>query len=215
MAKDHVLVSDLGSIVEALNTTITENKAYLSEIDGAIGDGDHGINMAKGFNLAAEALSGQEGDMASNLKKLSNTLMMKIGGSMGPLYGMFFKAMAESVSDKEQIGLSDFTEMIVSARDAISKISPAKPGDKTLMDCLVPAVESLQSSVDNSHDFDTALNQMKQAAEAGKDSTKDLVSKLGRSSRLGERSRGVLDAGACSCCLILGTLADEVQAKLN
>jgi len=204
----------LSEIVGALNEVIAENKAFLSEIDGAIGDGDHGINMAKGFKLASEAIETSGGSTQENLKILSNTLMMKIGGSMGPLYGMFFKAISESIGDKSELALNDVVIFLCAAKDAIGKISPAKPGDKTLIDCLAPAVESLQQSEASGMDLAAALQAMKTAAAAGRDSTKEMIAKLGRSSRLGERSRGVLDAGSCSCYLILETFADQMAAHL-
>ncbi|MCG8526228.1 MAG: dihydroxyacetone kinase subunit L [Opitutales bacterium] len=207
-----ISLSKLSGVVAALNDTIQENKAYLSEVDGAIGDGDHGINMAKGFAIAADATADGSKTVSEELSVLSKTLMMKIGGSMGPLYGMFFKAMADTLKDRESMDLETFSGMISAAKDAISKISPAKPGDKTLMDCLVPSVESLVASVSAGDTLDAALEKMKKIAAEGRDSTKDMVAKLGRSSRLGERSRGVLDAGSCSCYLILETLANQVIA---
>lgn len=202
-------------IIDKLITVIQENKQYLSDIDGLIGDGDHGINMNKGFTMCREELDKNPGDLAHGLKVLAKILMMKIGGSMGPLYGKFFKAIALSLDGKEEIGISEFGDALQSALDAIASISPAKVGDKTLIDTLVPAVTAYKNAQNEGKTFSEALEAMKNAAIEGRDSTKDMVAKLGRASRLGERSRGVLDAGATSCCLILETIADEAGVLLK
>lgn len=203
------------AVVDRLISAIQENKQYLSDIDGAIGDGDHGINMNKGFSLCREALDKQSGDLAYGLKTLGRILMMKIGGSMGPLYGKFFTAFAKTLEGRTEIGASDFNEALANAVADIRKISPAQVGDKTLMDVLIPASAAMDKAVSEGRDFTGALDEMSAAAVAGRDSTVDMVAKLGRSSRLGERSRGVMDAGSASCCLILTTMADTVKDLLN
>lgn len=202
-------------IVDQLILTIQENKQYLSDIDGLIGDGDHGINMNKGFTMCREELDKNPGDLAHGLKTLSKILMMKIGGSMGPLYGKFFKALAVSLEGKEEIGSGDLGEALQAAVGAIASISPAVVGDKTLIDTLVPAVAVYTKAHQEGKSFTEALEAMKTAAREGRDSTIDMVAKLGRASRLGERSRGVPDAGATSCCLILETIGNEAQLLMK
>jgi phosphoenolpyruvate---glycerone phosphotransferase subunit DhaL len=199
-------------VVKHLIATIQENKQYLSDIDGLIGDGDHGINMNKGFTMCAEELEKNPGDLSYSLKVLAKILMMKIGGSMGPLYGKFFKAIGVALEGKEVIGISEMGEALKAAVDSIASISPAKVGDKTLIDTLIPALAAYQKAQTESKTFTEALEAMKIAAIEGRDSTKDMVAKLGRASRLGERSRGVLDAGATSCCLILCSMADSIKS---
>lgn len=197
-------------IVQNLILTIQQNKGILSQIDGEIGDGDHGINMSKGFTMAGEQIKDQDLDMSGALFVLSKTLLMRIGGSMGPLYGTLFAEMAKASQGKEFIDKYTAGAMIANALDGIGKLSPAKPGDKTMIDALHPAVQAYTSALENGAELLEALEQMKDAAEKGKESTRDLVSKIGRSSRLGERSRGVLDAGAVSCNLILQSFADTI-----
>jgi dihydroxyacetone kinase-like protein len=201
-------------LVDRIIVAIQENKQYLSDIDGAIGDGDHGINMNKGFTLCREALDKQNGNASYGFKTLGKILMMKIGGSMGPLYGKFFMAVGKSLEDKEEIGKAEFAAALKAALTDIQKISPAKVGDKTLMDVLIPSVETLETAVAEGASFEDALDRMSAAAEAGRDSTVDMVAKIGRSSRLGERSRGVMDAGSASCCLILTTMAATIKEIL-
>jgi dihydroxyacetone kinase-like protein len=194
---------------------IQENKQYLSDIDGAIGDGDHGINMNKGCTLCEEELQSNPGNLALGFKTLSKILMMKIGGSMGPLYGYFFKSMAAACDGAEVIDAGIFGKMLISGKEGIQQISTATPGDKTMMDVLVPAEAAYQAALQAGEPFRLCLTKMAEAARQGRDATKDMVAKLGRSSRLGERSRGVIDAGAASCCLILETMAESMGRLLE
>jgi len=203
------------AIIENLIVAIQQNKQYLSDIDGAIGDGDHGINMNKGFTLCREALDKQSGDMAYGFATLGKILMMKIGGSMGPLYGKFFISMGKAMQDFQEIGAEEFAQGLKGALTSIQAISPAKVGDKTLMDVLIPSVAAYESALASGKSFQEALDDLSQAAVAGRDSTIDMVAKLGRSSRLGERSRGVMDAGAASCCLILCDMASTIKGLIG
>ncbi len=194
---------------------IQQNKQYLSDIDGLIGDGDHGINMNKGFTMCREELDKNPGDLAHSAKTLSKILMMKIGGSMGPLYGKLFRGFANELDGKPEIGIDEMALALEGMLVSIQSISPAKPGDKTLIDSLSPAVEAFKKSAFEGKDFEYALEEMTDAAIVGRDSTKDMVAQLGRASRLGERSRGVLDAGATSCCLLLEVLANTSKELLK
>lgn len=187
----------------------------LSDIDGAIGDGDHGINMKKGFTVAAERLNGKQAGLYDSLWLLGTVLLTEIGGSMGPLYGTMFREMAKPIKESESIDADSFGTMIQSALDAITRLGGAKIGDKTLVDTLDPAVNAFRAAISAGKKFSDGLSAMSEAAEKGKESTRDLVAKIGRSARLGERSRGVLDAGATSCWLILGSMADSMQLLLT
>jgi dihydroxyacetone kinase-like protein len=194
---------------------IQQNKDYLSEVDGLIGDGDHGMNMNKGFTMFANQIAEKEISFTDGLDELGNLLFSQIGGSMGPIYGTTFMGMAEAGEGFEEIDLAAFAAMLNAGLVALQDVVEAKVGDKTLIDTLAPANEAIQNAVKEGKSFTAALGEMKTAAAAGRDSTKDLAAKFGRSSRLGERSRGVLDAGAVSCCLILCAIADgmlEVEA---
>jgi len=202
-------------IIFDLIHVIQKNKQYLSDIDGAIGDGDHGINMNKGFTLCQNELQANPGNMAYGFETLSKILMLKIGGSMGPLYGCFFKSLAEACKDVDTINTLVFGRMLISGRKGIQMISEAKPGDKTIMDVLIPADSAYQTAAETGECFQVCLDKMVEAARLGRDTTKDMVAKLGRSSRLGERSRGVVDAGAASCCLILESMAVTINQLLT
>ncbi|OMQ21865.1 dihydroxyacetone kinase subunit DhaL [Serratia oryzae] len=213
--EEHISTRHGNEIVAALVRVIVSNREYLSEIDGAIGDGDHGINMAKGFAMCGEAIKGQPLTLAQAFDAVSDALMEGIGGSMGPLYGSLFMGMADSVRDKTVLDKWAFLAMLQHGLSELQDISSAGVGDKCLMDTLIPAIARFEQAVQQGESFSAALAQMQQAAIAGRDSTRDLVAKIGRASRLGERSRGVLDAGAVSCCLLLCQLADRVTQSLN
>ena len=211
-----IALKDAGRIVLDLVDTINANRAYLSEIDGAIGDGDHGINMSKGFSQCGDALRAQAElpGLAEALDTLAMTLLDGIGGSMGPLYGSFFLGLAETLAGKETLDAVLFGEALAAGVAGVETVGSAQVGDKTLMDTLVPAREAYRSALAAGADFGTALGAMTEAAEQGWQSTRDLQARIGRAARLGERSIGVLDAGATSCFLILKTLATSIQARL-
>ena len=202
-------------ILLAMVKGIQDNKQYLGDVDGLIGDGDHGMNMNKGFTLYEEELGDKATSLTDGLYDLGNVLFNKIGGSMGPIYGTVLQAMSEKAEGQDAIDLTIFGEMLEAGLEGLYGIVGARPGDKTLVDTLYPACEAVKKAAAEGRDFAAALDEMKAAAEAGKDSTVDLVAKFGRASRLGERSRGVLDAGATSCCIILQAMADGMKAVLE
>ncbi|MBI6633923.1 dihydroxyacetone kinase subunit L [Pseudomonas paralactis] len=210
----HFSTHDGSAIVADLVSVIVANREYLSEVDGAIGDGDHGINMAKGFAHCGRTIEGRQLTLAEALDELTLSLMEGIGGSMGPLYGSLFIGMADQVRSSEKIDAATFAQLLRGGLTSLQDITEAGVGDKCLMDTLIPAVEAFERAQGSGASFNDALEAMKTAASQGRDSTKDLVAKIGRASRLGERSLGVLDAGAVSCCLILTQLAHSIQPRL-
>lgn len=207
-------VNEAGYVVTDLIDAIVANRDHLSEIDGKIGDGDHGVNMAKGFNLCRQALGDPIPGLKESFSILGDTLMGGIGGSMGPLYGSFFGDMADSLDGVATLDAEAFGKMIRTGMDGVIDIGGAKPGDKTLLDALVPAVTAYDDALKAGKPFAACLEAMSEAARKGRDSTIDMVAKVGRASRLGERSRGVLDAGSASCCLILETMAKSIGPKV-
>jgi dihydroxyacetone kinase phosphoprotein-dependent L subunit len=206
---------DGARVVRDLVAAVQEHRQRLSDIDGAIGDGDHGINMAKGFALAGAELDKAPGDLSRGLLTVSRVLMSSIGGAMGPLYGSLFRGMGKACQGAERIEAPVFRAMLDAGLTSVRAVSEAQVGDKTLMDALVPAVAAYGAALDAGRGFAVALAAMADAAERGRDSTKDLVAKVGRASRLGERSRGTLDAGATSCALILRTMAASITPLLG
>lgn len=203
-------------VVEDLVAAINRNREYLSEIDGAIGDGDHGINMSKGFTQCGERLALQRGgSLAGAFNELYLVLMEGIGGSMGPLYGSFFMTFGEVLGTQKNLDKELFFNALSAAIDAVQTIGDAKVGDKTLVDTLIPARDAYRQALSQGSSFAECLTTMTKAAEAGMQSTKAMQARIGRASRLGERSIGVLDAGSCSCFLILQSIAGSLQPKLS
>lgn len=207
--------TDGKAVLQDIVRVIHVSKDYLSEVDGLIGDGDHGANMNKGFMEFGKDISGEDITFTDGLYRLGRLLMEEIGGSMGPIYGTIFISMAEDGEGKQEIGLEDFSSMLQAGLHELYGIVDARVGDKTLVDTLAPAADSLQRSVESGEDFKEALRKMKEAAQAGRDSTKNLTAKFGRSARLGERSKGVPDAGAVSCCFILTAMAEGIEQRLH
>ncbi len=202
------------AILQDLIRAVRDNKQYLSDLDGAIGDGDHGINLNRGFSLWAEELARNPGDLSHSLSSLSKILLASIGGAMGPLYGLIFRGLAQGCEHAEFIDASVFGRMLAGAVQAVRSISQAKVGDKTLMDVLLPAEEAYRGALRDSRSFAEALAALSRAAEQGREATRELVARIGRASRLGERSRGALDAGAASCALILTVMAGSIRGLL-
>jgi len=213
---ERIRVDTAGFVVADLVEVINANRAYLSEIDGAIGDGDHGINMSKGFTAAGARLAGNPpAGLAQALGVLGETLLNDVGGSMGPLYGTFFGAMSEALGGRELLDAAAFAAMLGAGLAGIEEIGGARVGDKTLLDALVPARNAFDAALAAGQPFGECLRRMASAAEAGKEGTRGMVARVGRASRLGERSRGALDAGATSCAIILQSMARTIGSALE
>lgn len=202
-------------IIMAMIKEIQDNKDYLSRIDGLIGDGDHGANMNKGFTLCKQHIAQQDISFTEGLNELGSTLLTEIGGSMGPIYGTLFMSMAEAAEDAEQIDAIVFLNMLNCGLDGLWEIVQAQVGDKTLIDTLVPARDAFALAVEADESFESALDKLKASAVKGMEDTCDMIAKFGRASRLGERSRGIQDAGATSCNIVLQSIADEIKQQLT
>ena len=174
--------------------------------------------MNKGLTMFETRRGAEDFSFTEGLNDLAMILLNEIGGSMGPIYGTIMMGIADSLdeSGSDEIDLDAFSKALSAGLEELYGIVDARSGDKTLVDTLAPAASSLQKDAEAGTSFAEALAHMKDTAEKGRDSTKDMVAKYGRSSRLGERSRGVLDAGSCSCscCLILEAMADGIVSLL-
>lgn len=215
MAPESFRNADAGIVVLEMIAVIRENAKRLSEIDGAIGDGDHGINMGKGFGQCGERIASSPGSLADNLRTLGNVLLTEIGGAMGPLYGTLFLEMANAGNKEELITGEVFGRMLERAAAGVVELGNAKIGDKTMIDALAPAADAYTRSMRAGGSFAVSLSAMAEAAEKGMESTRGMAARVGRASRLGERSRGTLDPGAASCALLLGTMARAMTALLG
>ena len=188
---------------------IIENKNYLTELDAAIGDGDHGVNLARGFNKLKEKLEAESFESRSELFKLTAmTLISNVGGASGPLYGTAFLNISKVISENE-LSLDDLIEVSEEAIAGVQKRGKAEAGEKTMLDTIIPAAESLKNSRVNNLDLNTALNNCLQAAAEGMENTVEMQATKGRASYLGERSIGHQDPGATSAYLMIKTFIEN------
>jgi dihydroxyacetone kinase-like protein len=212
--RDMAVEVDARKLASRIAEDIQENKAWLSEIDGAIGDGDHGINMAKGFSMVKDGLEKQPRDLASVLHFVGMTLLTHIGGAMGPIYGTFFMNMAKALEGKTSIESDDVSAMLKGALEGVKKRGGAEVGDKTLVDALSLASSSFDEAMNEGRGLEQSIDAMVGGARSGMENTRDMVARKGRSSRLGERSRGTIDAGAASCFIILNSIGGSIKESL-
>ncbi|NBD34431.1 MAG: dihydroxyacetone kinase subunit L [Chloroflexi bacterium] len=195
--------------IEAFSAAIAENKVYLTDLDSAIGDGDHGVNMDRGFQAVLTKLpSVSNQDIGAILKVVGMTLVSTVGGASGPLYGTFFIQMARKTNGKLELTLDDWIATIESGLDGVIRRGKANPGDKTMIDSILPALEALKTAAGNDKSLAEALSASAQAAHQGMEDTIPLVAKRGRASYLGERSAGHQDPGATSSYLLFKTAAE-------
>jgi phosphoenolpyruvate---glycerone phosphotransferase subunit DhaL len=195
--------------VEAFSSTVAENKEYLTRLDSAIGDADHGINMDRGMTAVQAKLDGLEGDdIGAMLKTVGMTLVSTVGGAGGPLYGTLFLQMGMATAGETELGPEDWAAALDAAVKGVQMRGKAEPGDKTMVDALIPARDAFSAAVAEGASFEEALRRSAQAAEEGMLATTPLVAKKGRSSYLGERSAGHQDPGATSSYLLVKTAAE-------
>ncbi|MCB0156386.1 MAG: dihydroxyacetone kinase subunit L [Anaerolineae bacterium] len=195
--------------IEALQKVYAENKDYLTQLDSAIGDADHGINMNRGFNKVQEELAKTPpADIAAALKTVAMTLIKTVGGASGPLYGTFFLRGGTTCAGKATLEAVDVVEFWQAGLEGVVQRGKAEVGDKTMVDALVPAVEAMRQAASSGSDLANTLKKGVAAAEAGMKKTTPLQAKKGRASYLGERSIGHQDPGATSSYLMLKTAAE-------
>ena len=189
--------------IEASAATVAQNRDYLVDLDRAIGDGDHGENMDRGFTAAVAALrEAQPGTVAEVLKLVAKTLMSTVGGAAGPLYGTAFLRASKAAGDGTGV-----VALIEAALGGIQARGKATAGEKTMVDAWTPALEAARAAAEGGADAADVLDAAATAAEAGAAATKPLRATKGRASYLGERSIGHLDPGAVSTSLILRAAA--------
>ncbi|WP_238881732.1 dihydroxyacetone kinase subunit DhaL [Clostridium sp. YIM B02551] len=199
-------------ILKDISVKMDENKAYLSELDATIGDGDHGLNMSKGFKAVLEKLKDDDGsDIAGILKKTGMALVSNVGGASGPLYGTAFMKAALSINGKSEIDINDFEKMLIDALEGIKMRGKGQAGDKTMIDAIEPALEAIKDGIAKGFESKEILRLTKEAAYRGVEHTKDIIAKKGRASYLGERSIGHQDAGATSAAIILETIYEAFK----
>ena len=181
-----------------------------SQLDTAIGDGDHGTNMDRGMRAATEKLAEVDGDdIGALLKAVGMALISKVGGAAGPLYGTLFMRMGTATAGKTELDLGDWTEAVAAGLAGVQQRGKAEPGDKTMVDALLPAVEALRSAQSDGSDLADALRKSADAAREGMLATIPMEARKGRASYLGPRSVDHQDPGATSTELLLRAAAER------
>ena len=204
MTDNAKVIATLKNIIAA----IEENAQFLTDLDAAIGDNDHGINMARGFKKVDADLPGLAGkDIGAILKKVGMDLVSTVGGSSGPLYGTAFMKAGAKAAGKNEISLDDFIVMMDEAIGGVQLRGKAVKGEKTMLDAMIPAQEAMKAAAAGGADAAAVLQAGVKAAEEGVEYTKTIIATKGRASYLGERSIGHQDPGATSFTVILQAIA--------
>ncbi len=195
--------------VERSAEAMAAARERLTELDSAIGDADHGANMDRGFRVVVERLGSEESaDAGAVLKAVGATLLSKVGGASGPLYGTFFLRMAAPLAGKDEVEPADWAAALRAGVEGVKARGRAELGDKTMLDALFPAVDALDAALADGAALGEALGRAAAAAEEGARATVPLVARKGRASYLGERSAGHQDPGATSSHLLIKAAAE-------
>lgn len=200
---------DVERAIRAFAAVVADNKEFLTQLDSAIGDADHGINMHRGMSAVLVKLDGQpSGDIGALFKTTGMTLVSTVGGAGGPLYGTLFLQLGMATAAKQTIGPDEWGAALEAAVSGVQARGKAEPNDKTMIDALVPARDSFNAALADGASFSEALKRAAEAAAEGVKATIPLVARKGRASYLGERSAGHQDPGATSSWLLMKAFAD-------
>lgn len=203
---------DLLAWVRRLQRVYADNRAWLTDLDAAIGDADHGINMNRGFDAVAAELQNTVPESAAGLlKAVAMILIRTVGGASGPLYGTFFLRAAAACEGRQHLTPADAAALFAAGLEGVVQRGRAEPDDKTMVDALTPAVTAMKDAAARGGDLAEVFSRGAAAAEAGMRRTVDLVARKGRASYLGERSVGHQDPGATSAFLMIRAAADSLS----
>ena len=204
-----ITYDDVVAWINTFAATVRDQKEYLTGLDSAIGDADHGINMDRGFQAVIGKLPGLPNrDIGAAFKSVGMTLVSTVGGASGPLYGTFFLQLGTATVGREAMGLDDLVTALDAGVAGIQRIGKAELGDKTMLDTLLPARDALREAAASGVPLQDALGRLVSAAEQGMLATIPIVARKGRASYLGERSAGHQDPGATSSYFLLKAAAD-------
>jgi len=212
---ENLTASQARAMMIQVAATIIRSKDLLCEADRNIGDGDHGIGMALGFEESKKELQAREyQDVYQVFSTVGRTMIRVMGGASGIIFGLLFYSGSKNMPPKPDLSASEFAELFQKALTEIKAKGQAKPGDKTMVDALEPMVESLQESATRGSTFKEMLEQAYLAAEAGKERTKGYVAHFGKAKTLGDRAIGYPDPGAISLTLIAESMRDWAAENL-
>lgn len=212
MPKESLNPAEAKAMLHRVADVIIESEPLLSQADRDLGDGDHGLGMQRGMRAAKEALDAEESfDEAGKVfATMGKAMMSSMGGASGVVFGSMFRAGGKAMKGETDLTSAGLAATLSAAAESVMQRGGAKLGDKTMLDALIPAAE--KAAEVSGQPLHEALGAIADAAEAGKEASKDLIATMGRAKTLGERSLGFPDAGACSVSIILRTMADFVAA---
>jgi phosphoenolpyruvate---glycerone phosphotransferase subunit DhaL len=206
-----ITVDQLAAWLRRYHELVIKNQTELTELDSAIGDADHGINMARGMTAVIDKLDDEQPVLTNGLfKTVAMTLVMSVGGASGPLYGTFFLRFAGAAGPAIELDADALHTALRAGLAGVVERGKAEPGDKTMVDALLPALDAMEALIKKGSDLVAAVTAARDAAAAGRDATVQMVARKGRASYLGERSVGHMDPGAASMSLLFDALAAEL-----
>lgn len=207
-------LDDLTGWLRRFQQLVAENRGYLTELDSAIGDADHGANMDRGMAAVLAKLEEAPAQAADDLfKRAGMTLVSTVGGASGPLYGTFFLRLGTTLGAADAVPLDAFGSALRAGLEGVVQRGKAEAGDKTMYDALAPALDAFDRAVAAGSGTADAAHAASEAAQAGRDATKPLVARKGRASYLGERSADHLDPGATSTALLFQALDEALAGR--
>lgn len=207
MGKETLSINETRDMMLAVADKIIESEPILTDADRALGDGDHGVGMERGMNAVKEALEHQEFPTVGKVfMGVGMAMMSSMGGASGAIFGTLFRSGGKALGDAETLDGAGVATFFKEGVEGVMKRGGAKPGDKTMVDALAPAAEKAGDV--SGLPVSEALAAVADAAEAGKEASKDMIATMGRAKTLGEKSLGKADAGACSVAIIVAAMRD-------
>jgi dihydroxyacetone kinase-like protein len=211
VSNDVITIGQLAGWLRRFRDLVINHKTVLTELDSAIGDADHGINMARGMTSVIDKLDGDQPSQVNDLfKTVAMALVSSVGGASGPLYGTFFLRFAGAAGPVIELDAHALDAALRAGLAGIVERGKAQAGDKTMVDALWPALDAMEAVINTGGDLAVAVAAARDAAAAGRDETVPMVARKGRASYLGERSAGHMDPGAAPMSLLFDALAEEI-----
>jgi dihydroxyacetone kinase-like protein len=215
MTNENISLDQLTGWLTRFRDLVTEQVAYLTELDSAIGDADHGANMTRGMGAVVEKIQASPAGTTVDalFKGVGMTLVTSVGGASGPLYGTFFLRFGATAGPASTLDAAGLASALRAGMDGVVARGKAEAGDKTMIDALVPALDAFDAALEGSPNISSAALAAHAAAQTGRDATEALLARKGRASYLGERSIGHIDPGAASTSLLFQALAETLTKE--
>ena len=210
MGKENLDLSDTIEMVKQVALSIIDSEPYLTDADRTLGDGDHGLGMERGMKAVIEKIESSSFNQISDVFKSAGMAMMSsMGGASGALFGTLFRNGGKALDGEETLNSEGLKNFLNAANDGVKLRGGASPGDKTMIDALEPAAREASENI--SLPLYELISLVSQAADRGKEESKDMIATMGRAKTLGERSLGHPDAGACSVAIILKSMSEFIN----